>query len=126
VMSLSYLSFAVPGAEVRLKGTYGLVNEQIDFHGELRTEAKVSEMTSGIKSFFLKLVDPLFEKKGMGAVIPIRIGGSAGAPSFGLEVGRVFSGDEATSAASRPGEKGEWTKDIPACGAILGTAETGG
>lgn len=126
VMSLSYLSFAVPGAEVRLQGTYGLVNEQIDFHGELRTEAKVSEMTSGVKSFFLKLIDPLFEKKGMGAVIPIRIGGSPDSPSFGLDAGRVFSGDETTSAASRPGEKGAWTKDIPACGAILGTEETGG
>ncbi len=126
VMSLSYLSFSVPGAEVRLQGTYGLVNQQIDFHGELRTEAKVSEMTSGVKSFFLKLIDPLFEKKGMGAVIPIRIGGSADSPSFGLEVGRVFSGDETTSGASRPGQKGEWTKNIPACRAILGTEETGG
>ena len=126
VMSLSYLSFAVPGAEVRLKGTYGLVNEQIDFHGELRTEAKVSEMTSGVKSFFLKLVDPLFEKKGMGAVIPIRIGGSADAPSFGLEVGRVFSGDETTTLSSAPGGKGEWRKEISSCAAILGTEETPG
>ena len=126
VMSLSYLSFAVPGAEVRLQGTYGLVNQQIDFHGELRTEAKVSEMTSGVKSFFLKLIDPLFAKEDMGAVIPIRIGGSPESPSFGLDVGRVFSGDETMAAASRPGEKSEWRKDIPTCGAILGTEETGG
>jgi hypothetical protein len=102
------------------------VNQRIDFRGELRTEAKVSEMTSGVKSFFLKLIDPLFEKRGMGAVIPIRIGGSADSPSYGLEVGRVFSDDETTSAASLPGEPGEWTKDIPACHAILGTGETGG
>jgi len=126
VMSLSYLSFAVPGAEVRLKGTYGLVNEQIDFHGELRTDARVSEMTSGVKSFFLKLIDPLFAKKGMGSIIPIRIGGSPDSPSFGLDLGRVFSDDETTTPSSRPGEEGEWRKDIRSCGAILGTEETGG
>ncbi len=121
VMSLSYISFAVPGAEVRLKGTYGLVNEQIDFRGELRTEAKVSEMTSGVKSFFLKLIDPLFAKKGMGAIIPIRIGGSPDSPSFGLDAGRVFSSDEVTTPSSGPGEKGEWKKQIPSCNEILGT-----
>jgi len=125
VMSLSYLSFAVPGAEVRLEGTYGLVSRQIDFRGELRTEAKVSEMTSGVKAFFLKLIDPLFEKKSMGAVIPIRIGGSPDSPSFGLDVGRVFRGNETTTPSS-PAEKGDWRKDIPSCGAILGTEETGG
>lgn len=126
VMSLSYLSFTVPGAEVRLKGTYGLVNGQIDFQGELRTDAKVSEMTSGVKSFFLKLIDPLFAKKDTGAVIPIRIGGSPDSPSFGLDAGRVFSSDEMTSPANRPGEKGDWKKEIPSCSEILGTKGTTG
>jgi hypothetical protein len=126
VMSLSYLSFAVPGAEVRLKGTYGLVSERIDFRGELRTEAKVSEMTSGVKSFFLKLLDPLFEKKGAGAVIPIRIGGTADSPAFGLDMGRVVSGDEVTSAASSSGGTRDWQKEIPSCDAILGNEETPG
>jgi hypothetical protein len=64
VMSIRYLSFRVPGAEVRLEGTYGLVNRRIDFRGELRMEAKVSEMASGWKSFLLKIVDPLFQTKG--------------------------------------------------------------
>jgi hypothetical protein len=125
VMSLSYLSFSVPGAEVRLKGTYGLVNERIDFRGELRTEAKVSEMTSGVKSLFLKLLDPLFEKRGSGAVIPIRIGGSADSPTFGLDVGRVFSRDEVATPAGSTGAS-EWRKEIPSCGAILGNEETPG
>src|SRR3989304_5789223 len=83
VMSISYLSFRVPGAEVRLEGTYGLVNRRIDFQGELRMEAKVSEMTGGWKSFFFRIVDPLFETKDSGSVIPIRIGGTPDAPSFG-------------------------------------------
>jgi hypothetical protein len=43
----------------------------MDFRGELRLDAKLSETTSGIKSFLLKLVDPLFEKDDAGAVVPV-------------------------------------------------------
>jgi hypothetical protein len=119
VMSLSYISFTVPGAEVRLEGTYGLVSQQIDFRGELRTDAKVSEMTSGWKSFFLKIVDPLFQTRDAGSVIPIKIGGTPDAPSFGVEVGRVFSRDQVTSESQGPGEDGPWKKTIPSCSEIL-------
>jgi len=124
VMSLSYLSFGVPGAEVRLEGTYGLVNERIDFRGELRMEARVSEMTSGWKSFFLKMVDPLFQTKDAGSVIPLKIGGTADAPSFGVEVGRVFSREQVTSESRGPSEHGPWRKTIPSCTEILAGGET--
>ena len=119
VMSLSYLSFRVPGAEVRLEGTYGLVNQRIDFRGELRMEAKVSEMTSGWKSFFLKIVDPLFQTKDSGSVIPIKIRGTPDAPSFGVEVGRVFSREQVTSESHGPSEHDPWKKPIPSCTEIL-------
>ncbi|HYE74008.1 MAG TPA: AsmA-like C-terminal region-containing protein, partial [Blastocatellia bacterium] len=87
----SNLSFSVPGAKVNLVGGYSLRGGEIDFSGTLRTDAKVSQMTTGVKSFFLKLVDPLFKKKGAGAVIPIKISGTREAPKFGLDAGRVFS-----------------------------------
>ena len=119
VMSISYLSFRVPGAEVRLEGTYGLVNRRIDFRGELRMEAKVSEMTSGWKSFFLKIVDPLFQTKNSGSVVPIQIRGTPDAPSFGVEVGRVFSREQVTSESHGPSEHGPWKKVIPSCTEIL-------
>jgi len=91
------------------------------------TDVKVSEMTSGVKSFFLKLIDPLFAKKGMGAIIPIRIGGTPDSPSFGLDSGRVFSSEEMTSPANRPGEEGDWRKVIPSCSEVLATeGNTGG
>ncbi len=124
VMSLSYLSFRVPGAEVRLEGTYGLVNQRIDFRGELRMEAKVSEVTSGWKSFFLKMVDPLFQTKDAGSVIPIKIQGTPDAPSFGVEVGRVFSREQVTSESRGPSEHGPWKKTIPSCTEILGNGKT--
>jgi hypothetical protein len=119
VMSISYLSFRVPGAEVRLEGTYGLVNQRIDFRGELRMAAKVSEMTSGWKSFFLKIVDPLLQTKDAGSVIPIKIQGTSDAPSFGVEVGRVFSREQVTSESHGPSEHGPWKKVIPSCTEIL-------
>lgn len=88
----SSLNFNVPGAAVNLLGGYGLRGEEIDFTGTLRTQAKVSQMTTGVKSFFLKLADPLFKKKGAGAVVPIKISGTREEPKFGLDTGRVFSG----------------------------------
>jgi hypothetical protein len=92
VIKFERLSFAVPGATVELQGRYGLHGEQLNFAGTLRTEAKVSQMTTGIKSFFLKLADPFFKKQGAGAVIPIKISGTREQPQFGLDMGRVFSG----------------------------------
>ena len=114
----------MPGAEVRLEGTYGLVSQRIDFRGELRLEAKVSEMTSGWKSFFLKIVDPLFQTKDAGSVIPIKIGGTPDAPSLGVEVGRVFSREQVTSESQGPGEHGPWKKSIPSCAEILADGES--
>ena len=91
VIRFSSLTFAVLGATVQPHGSYGLRSEELDFAGTLRTQAKVSEMTIGIKSFLLKLADPLFKKKGVGAVVPIKISGTREQPKFGLDLGRVFS-----------------------------------
>jgi AsmA-like C-terminal region len=91
VIAFKNLTFAVPGATVRLDGQYKLRGELLDFRGTLRTEAKVSEMTTGIKSFLLKLADPLFKKKGAGAVIPIKITGPRKEPKFGLDIGGAVS-----------------------------------
>ena len=48
-------------------------------------------LAAAIKGFFLKAIDPLFKKKGAGALIPIKIGGTKDKPAFGLDVGRVFN-----------------------------------
>jgi hypothetical protein len=90
-MDFGSLSFAVPGAEVALVGNYRIPDENLDFQGELLLDAKISETQSGFKSFLLKIVDPLFSRKGYGAVIPIRISGSPKQPVFGVEKGRIFS-----------------------------------
>jgi len=78
------LHFSVAGAEVRLKGQYELPSETLDFQGDLRMQAKLSQTVSGKKSFFLKLADPFFKKDGAGSVVPIRITGTRDDPKFAL------------------------------------------
>jgi hypothetical protein len=85
-ITFSELGFSMPGAAVQLHGTYSLTNENLDFAGELRLKAKVSQTVTGAKSFFLRAIDPLFEKKGAGTLLPITITGSRGSPTVGVSV----------------------------------------
>jgi len=98
VMDFSNLSFDVPGASINLSGTYGLDSGALDFHGKLMLNAKLSQMTTGVKSFFLKAVDPFFEKGTTGTVLSIRITGTKDHPSFGLDHGGGSNKNEPTQA----------------------------
>ena len=86
VITFADLSFSVPGAAVLLHGTYNLRGEDLDFDGQLRMKAHISQTVTGAKSFFLKAVDPFFAKNGAGAVIPISITGKRDAPVIGVTV----------------------------------------
>jgi hypothetical protein len=88
-LALSTLTFNVPGAIIELSGQYSLTREALAFNGSLFMDAKVSQTTTGWKSLVLKVVDPLFRKDGR-TVIPIKISGTRNAPSFGMDVRRVF------------------------------------
>jgi hypothetical protein len=92
-VSLRGIRFDVPGATVRLNGSYALSNEALDFRGTLSMRASVSQAVGGFKSIFIKPFDALFRKNGQGAVLPIRITGTREKPEFKLEVGRIFRGD---------------------------------
>ena len=58
----------------------------MDLEGHLLMDAKISELTTGAKSFFLKIVDPFFRDKGRTS-IPIQMSGTVKEPKFGLAVG---------------------------------------
>jgi hypothetical protein len=91
ILKLPSFQFDVPGAVVKLAGSYGLKSEAIDFKGELLLDAKISQTMSGYKSVLMKVADPLFKRKdGTGSSLPIRIGGNRNKPKFGLDVWRVF------------------------------------
>lgn len=80
------LSMSIPGAAAQIHGAYNLLNQRIDFHGTLKTQAEISKTTSGIKSVLLKPFDPLFKKKNAGAVIPIEMAGTYDHPHFGIDL----------------------------------------
>ena len=93
-LEIPKVTFDVPGSIVALAGTYDLVPETLDFKGTLFMDAKVSDTTTGVKHFLLKLADPFFRRDGGGSAIPIKVTGSRSDPSFGLDKGRLFSKKE--------------------------------
>jgi hypothetical protein len=87
VATFPQLTFGVPGAMVDLAGRYAIRKQDLDFHGHLVLDATISQAAGGgIKSFFLKAVDPFFRKNGKGTVLPIKITGNRKDPKFGLEL----------------------------------------
>ncbi|HET7891497.1 MAG TPA: hypothetical protein VFL34_08230 [Candidatus Sulfotelmatobacter sp.] len=87
VLAFSYLHFLVPGTHADVTGKYSLDGQTFDFHGLLRLDAKLSQLTTGWKSILLKPVDPFFSKHGAGTEVPFKIGGTREAPRFGLDFG---------------------------------------
>ncbi|MFN0104648.1 MAG: AsmA-like C-terminal region-containing protein [Bryobacteraceae bacterium] len=82
-ITLQDLSFGIPGADLKLNGTYNLDNEEIDFHGDLRLQAKLSQTQTGWKRWALKPVDPFFAKEGAGLYTKIQVTGTRKEPKFG-------------------------------------------
>lgn len=83
VATFSELSFRVPGALARLHGTFNLMNEDVNLHGTLFMEANLPKATSGIKSFFLKAIDPFLKKNRRGgAEFPVSITGTYKHPVY--------------------------------------------
>lgn len=62
IATFSRLTFRVPGAKAKLHGTYSLITHQIDLHGKLSMQATLSQATSGVKSFLLKVMRPILKK----------------------------------------------------------------
>jgi AsmA-like C-terminal region len=85
VLHFSLLHFMIPGTHADMTGEYTLDGNTFDFHGKLKFQAKLSQMTTGWKSILLKPVDPFFHKNGAGAEIPFKISGTRDDLHFGLD-----------------------------------------
>jgi hypothetical protein len=103
VIRFTNLTFSVPGAAIELAGTYNVVGGDLDFQGQLRLQAKLSQMVTGTKSFFLKALDPFFKKDGAGTVLPISITGTRDNPTVGVTVfhKKIEKHPAATKAAAK-------------------------
>lgn len=86
VANVSDLYFGVPGALAHMHGTYGVENGKIDLHGNLRVDQKLSKGSSGLKSVFLKVIEPMMKKKRAGEIVPVKITGTMRDPSYGLDI----------------------------------------
>jgi hypothetical protein len=87
VLSFSSIHFTIPGTQANLTGQYSLDGNTFDFHGKIRLDARLSQMTTGWKSILLKPVDPFFHKDGAGTELPFKITGTRSEPKFGLDFG---------------------------------------
>jgi hypothetical protein len=95
-ISFQRIAFEIPGANVNLSGGYALRARELDFEGHLLMDAKISESVTGVKGFFLKMVDPFFRDKGRTSV-PIKISGSVKDPQFGVAIGGAKRVQEKTA-----------------------------
>ncbi len=87
----SDVTFAMPGARVSVSGRFMTESEALDFRGTVRLDAKLSQLTTGMKSFFLRIVDGLLRHDDI-TVVPITIGGTADKPKVGLDFGKAIKG----------------------------------
>jgi AsmA-like C-terminal region len=77
------LKFRVPGALAKMHGTYNLESQRIDLHGILLMQQKLSNTTSGIKSFLLKPLEPFLKKNRRGgAKLAVSINGTYSHPHY--------------------------------------------
>jgi len=89
VITLPALTYTVPGADIQLKGTYGVEGGALDFTGVAKLNATVSQMVGGVFGVLLKPADRLFKKDGAGTEVPIRIFGTREDPQFAVEFNRL-------------------------------------
>lgn len=92
MMTIPVVTFRVTGAKVQMAGVYGLRGGTLDFRGDVRLDAPVSTMVTGVKSWLLKPFDSLLRKRGAGTRVAIKVEGTKDDPKFGIEIGRTLSG----------------------------------
>jgi len=86
IVHFTDLSFTIPGASARMHGTYSLIDEHVDLHGELRVDTKFSKTEKGVKVALTRAVELLAARsKGNGEVLPVKLTGTYSHPSYGLD-----------------------------------------
>lgn len=88
VITLPNLQYTVPGAEIDLKGAYGIAGGTLDFKGTAQMHATVSQMVGGWKGLLLTPLDHFFRKGEAGTAIPVVIQGTRKDPQFTIDFGR--------------------------------------
>jgi hypothetical protein len=99
VVTMPDLLYQVPGADIALNGTYGIDGGTINFSGNAKLQATVSQMIGGWKGALATPLDHFFKKDGAGTEVGVHIDGTREDPHFGLDLhGFKYTSPE------RPGE----------------------
>jgi hypothetical protein len=85
IATLSRISFTEPGTLAEIGGSFNLIDKSLNLLGMLHTSGKLSDTTSGFKSFVLKALSPFLKQKSM-TEVPFVITGTANNPSFALSL----------------------------------------
>lgn len=86
VARFSSLSVEDQGAAAMFHGSYNLMNERVNFYGNLKTATSLTKTTHGLSAVFAKVLEPFFKKKPHETVVPVKISGTYSHPSFGLNM----------------------------------------
>jgi hypothetical protein len=89
-ISFGSLQFQTQGALAQVKGSYGLSSGKVDFVGDVKLDATVSQTMTGAKHVLLVPFDPLFKKHGAGTYLPVEIGGTNDHPEIKLQWKKLF------------------------------------
>ena len=84
------LQFVAPGAAAQVNGSYGVSSGDINFVGDVRLDASVSQTMTGAKHILLVPFDPLFRKHGAGTYLPVSITGDRDHPDIHLQWKKLF------------------------------------
>jgi hypothetical protein len=82
---LSNVSFTAPGSFAEIRGTYNLLDKNLNLRGILHTDGKLSDTTSGFKALVLKAIVPFLKKKSV-TIVPFTITGTSTHPQFALDL----------------------------------------
>jgi uncharacterized protein involved in outer membrane biogenesis len=89
-LNFARLQFMVPGAEAQFKGAYGLGDHALNFAGDVRLHATISEMVGGDKGWLLFPLDAIFMRHGAGTWLPMTIDGTREHPQIQVQWGKLF------------------------------------
>ncbi len=89
-MSFSALNFQVPGVQVEMTGAYSIGQQKLDFTGDARLQATVSQTQKGFKHWVTVPFDPLFKKHGAGTYLPLKVQGTTDHPKIDLDWKKIL------------------------------------
>lgn len=84
------LQFLVPGVAARMQGSYGLHDQQLNFVGDVRLDARISQMVPGAPQWLLLPLDLIFSQHGAGTYLPLSITGTREQPQIKVNWKKIF------------------------------------